>query len=282
MVGAITVLAVTLSSQGNRLATTNRELATATKEMQRLDGVLREQRAALTASKRALAALTGRLDGAEQRLQADEKQLQVQREQLPPDVSRLARQVAPSVVVLHCSGSLVGSGFSLALPPRPGYSSVVVTAAHVVHACADSGGALTLSYQGLDEPVRVCGVGEEEDDAPVATLNDVALLDVKPRIKPLQPARHVTGGQFVMVIGTPILEEFAGNITTGVVSKVAPSYFLHTAPEGPGNSGGPLVDRTGRALGVVRGRFTAAENLNVAMRLMTICRSRLLAGECPY
>ena len=238
------------------------------------------QAASLDKLRHDLTTVNGRMDNADQRVLADEKQLSLTQQQLPPDVTVLAKQVGPSVVVLHCGGTLIGSGFSIALPVAQGFGSVIATAAHVVDACVQQGGPLTLNSSGTEEPVVLRGEGDST--AALASLTDVALLDVTPTIPPLQAATATTEGQFVMVMGSPLFEAFAGNVTTGIVSKVADNYFLHTASEAGGNSGGPVLDREGHVLGLVQGHYPTAENLNVAMRISTICRANLVRGACPF
>jgi S1-C subfamily serine protease len=276
LIAAVAVLAVTVRDDRHRLHADEAKIAA-------LGATQRDQGAAVDSSRRGLTALTGRVDGTDQRLQTDEKQLRLQQAQLPPDVTQIARRVAPSVVVLHCGGSLIGSGFAFDLPVQPGFGSVIVTAAHVVDACTTTGGPLTLSYNGVDVPTKLRGEGHFDLAAPVGTTDDVALLDVSPKIPPLEAATtDISVGDFVMVIGSPLFESFAGNVTTGIVSKVQPTYFLHSASEGPGNSGGPVVDRNGKVLGWVLGTYQQAENLNVATRPVTACRANLLGPSCPF
>jgi S1-C subfamily serine protease len=264
----------------------NRQLRAAVSQLKgQLKDIATTQRAqtdSLSASQKALSTLSGRLDSTEQRQKADEKQLSLTQQELPPDVTKLAIKVSPSVVVLRCAGSLIGSGFSMTLPTGPGFGSVIVTAAHVVQACDRVSGTLTLSYNGADQPVKVRGMGSYDPKATPAALDDVALLDVMPKIPPLEAAPDITVGEFVMAVGSPLSEFFAGNVTTGTVSKVLTTYFLDTASITGGNSGGPVVGPDGRVLGLVQGSYEGAQNLNVSMRLVTICRASLLSGSCPF
>ncbi len=100
--------------------------------------------------------------------------------------------------------------------------------------------------------------------------NDLALLQLEPGAR-LIPAKFFTGavenGEDIFAIGYPGSVDVAMQLneedmlrpqppvrTRGTVSagRSAKSFdtLLHTAPIGPGNSGGPIVDHCGRVVGV--------------------------------
>jgi S1-C subfamily serine protease len=274
LVVAVVALAVVAAGQRSELDDARTEI----RALQRSDAdsrrALRRIRSRAADARKQAAGLAAALQAVEQRLKKDEAVLHVTQRQLPPDVTKLASTVAPSVVIVSCGG--LGSGFALDLEPRPGYATVVVTAAHVVDGCGDGAG-LDVTQGGT--PLR----------ATVRTADrqvDVALIDVREELPVLEPADAPVVGEFVMAVGTPLFEDFEGTVTEGTISRVEAGAFLHTAPTSNGNSGGPLVDRAGGVVGIVQGSFTAnedapvVENLNVAVRLKALC-ARLLAGaEC--
>jgi hypothetical protein len=72
-------------------------------------------------------------------------------------------------------------------------------------------------------------------------------------------------GDPVALVGNP--RELEGSITTGIVSGIRSSELGYRviqtdAAANPGNSGGPLVDDRGRAVGVLCFKLAESENLN--------------------
>jgi S1-C subfamily serine protease len=139
-----------------------------------------------------------------------------------------------------------GSGFFVS--PE----GLVLTAAHVVE-----GNRVTLrTHNGPDltaVPVRV----DPRDD--VALLRaEVPLSGV--RCLPLR-LDTAAGGAEVYAVGAPASLALAFSLTRGIVSgypTIAGRRLLQTdAPVSPGNSGGPIVDDKGAALGVVSFKVAA-------------------------
>jgi hypothetical protein len=96
---------------------------------------------------------------------------------------------------------------------------------------------------------------------------DISLLKIKEpvsayasfRVNPL-----LRSGEPVVVVGYPLRGLLASeaNVTTGTLSALAgprddPSLLQITAPVQPGNSGGPLLDKSGNIIGVVVGKLDA-------------------------
>jgi S1-C subfamily serine protease len=95
-------------------------------------------------------------------------------------------------------------------------------------------------------------------------VGDLALLHVErpggmPAVAPLAPAEALVPGTPVLAIGNPFglgdLDDVPslsrGVLSTGRVVRQAYADAVQTdAPVNPGNSGGPLFDRTGRLLGI--------------------------------
>jgi ankyrin repeat protein len=121
-----------------------------------------------------------------------------------------------------------------------------LTNAHVVEQCSQ---------------VRVVSLGQESRARILARdgINDLALLATD--IKPLQSAswrQAVRQGEDIVAYGYPLpgLLAAAGNVAIGNVTALAgpgdDSRLLQiSAPLQPGNSGGPLFDRSGNVVGVV-------------------------------
>ncbi len=141
----------------------------------------------------------------------------------------------------------VGSGF---IWDEEGH---VVTNYHVV---ADADEVIVVMADGTELEARVLGFDPDSDLA-VLKLNELP-----EEIVPLSigDSDVVTIGQFVLAIGSPFGQEFT--ITSGIVSALGrtinsgnsafsiPRVIQTDAAVNPGNSGGPLLDRTGRAIGI--------------------------------
>jgi hypothetical protein len=150
------------------------------------------------------------------------------------------RRVREPVVLIH-AGSGLGSGF-VALP-----NGLVVTNAHVVGACS----TVSLTIQsGAILSGQVIHLDAGHDVAFVMPLGDGLPL---PLPLPLADSDQVQAGQPVVAVGHP--HGLGVTTTQGIVSAVGYGpegrAFIQTdAAIDPGNSGGPLVNRTGEVIGI--------------------------------
>lgn len=87
-------------------------------------------------------------------------------------------------------------------------------------------------------------------DAPAARCGDDSTLAV---------------GDRIFAAGNP--QGFEGTFSEGLVSAIREgrTELQITAPVSPGSSGGPLFDRSGQVVGVVRSHYDGGENLNFAI-----------------
>ena len=105
----------------------------------------------------------------------------------------------------------------------------------------------------------------------VDPTNDLALVKFEISSSPVTfrstPAEI---GEDVFAIGYPYAGELGLNFTKGSVSSITgpenDSRLLQfTAPVQPGNSGGPLLDKSGLIVGIVRAVWMPAQNVNFAI-----------------
>lgn len=241
--------------------------------------------AALSSTRTRLATLSAELTATSNRLLEAEKELDITAASLPPDVSELAAKVVPSVVFLSC-GTATGTGFALDIPATRARLTTIVTAAHVVGDCA---GPAPL------DPMAPQVAVNTEDGYVIGAVRaldlgaDVALVEAEVRVPPLAAATSEPAqGEFVLAIGNPLgMQQLAGSVTQGTISKVVDDTITHTAPVSSGNSGGPLVNRRGEVIAIVSAVIASqpqagvhTENLNIAVRLRALCNTSLTGDSC--
>lgn len=132
-----------------------------------------------------------------------------------------------------------------------------------------------------------------------AQRSDLALLAVEGKLYP-SPSIRVTAalGEDVVVAGHPLSGLLATDliVTSGQVNSLAglgndPTLLQISAPVQPGNSGGPLIDRTGAIVGVVVSKVNVerlskltgdmAQNINFAIK-PEVLRLFLAANRVAY
>lgn len=117
-------------------------------------------------------------------------------------------------------------------------------------------------------PAKVIGWNKEMD---LALLKSVAAA---PFTLYLADKANAEKGQQVFAIGSPIGLE--NTITSGIISATGRRLLARgdiiqlDAPVNPGNSGGPLIDRSGRVLGIVFAGMADYQGINFALPLSWI------------
>jgi len=153
------------------------------------------------------------------------------------------------------AGVALGSGFFVA----EGY---VLTNAHVVEGVTD----VKVEFGGRSEPGVVVARGDD-------TL-DLALIRISGRSPtPLafyEPSITLRGGVWAYGYGDLGGRNETLVVTDGTINAIDSGYIVHGASTNPGNSGGPLVDRGGRWIGVVVGAFGADPAAGVSSRFVAI------------
>ena len=181
-------------------------------------------------------------------------------------VTGVAERASPGVVAIAIAERTDERGRSVPGGGGSGFvftpDGLVLTNAHVV---AGARGIEVLTTSGLRLAADVLGADPHTD---VALLR-VAAPQPLPVLE-LGSARDIRVGQLVVAIGNPFGYECT--VTAGVVSALGRSLRATTgrliedviqtdAALNPGNSGGPLLDSTGRAIGVNTAIIAAAQGI---------------------
>ena len=181
---------------------------------------------------------------------------------------QIFERIGPSVVFISTEGGF-GSGFFV------GADGLILTSAHVV------GRSDTVSVVTSDGKKWRGKVVER-----AAGDIDLALVDIDGSAVPVlelavKPTLRV--GSWVASVGHGRGGIWAFN--TGIVSNIYPDgadrpVFQTQIPLNPGSSGGPIVDRHGRVVGIVTAGLRDSNSLNFAIRSEVAFRSlRLLEAD---
>lgn len=162
-----------------------------------------------------------------------------------PAMPGSAEEALNATVIVAVDG---GHGSGFVVSP----DGIVVTAAHVV----DRARKITVrDRKGKEYPAQVLRV---------SVASDIAILKAAlPEGACLVAAKEVPGiGQEVYVLGAPASEELSFSLSRGIVSglrSVDKVTFIQTdASVNPGNSGGPMLNAKGEAVGVVSRKVVGA------------------------
>jgi serine protease Do len=162
-----------------------------------------------------------------------------------------------------------------------------VTAAHVLPLL----GGTSEHYYLRDASGGTYEVGRIVKYSQYRDLVELELLSPAPNVVPLVVRDSVEVGDVVFTVGNAIGQGIVAR--GGVVTSRTPepvngkwSFLRFTAPASPGNSGGPLVDGSGRVVGVVVQK-SAAENLNLAVPIGELAvlgsdKSELMLRRIPF
>lgn len=182
-------------------------------------------------------------------------------------VSQVARRARPSVahVTVRKDGREAGAGSGFVFTP----DGFLLTNAHVVHGAREIHAAFA---DGAEYGARL--IGEDADtDTAVLRLEGGSSVAL-----PLGDARRLRPGQIAVAVGSPL--GFGFTVTAGIVSALGRSLpgfggrliedVIQTdAALNPGNSGGPLLDSAGQAIGVNTAAIASAHGLAFAVSINT-------------
>ena len=198
--------------------------------------------------------LTGKLNTLQQE---SEKQIQELTEKVEynlksTDFTNIVQKVLKSVVSIQTDKS-TGSG---AIIDSRGY---VITNYHVIDG-ANAG--LVRTSDKKTHQVRIVATNPAKD---------LALLQIQEEYTPLKLGNSdgIDVGQRVIAVGSPAGLEFSVN--EGIISARRTNneneYFQTDVALNPGSSGGPLIDNTGKLIGINNFKLKNFEGLNFALTI---------------
>ncbi|HEX3702782.1 MAG TPA: trypsin-like peptidase domain-containing protein [Vicinamibacterales bacterium] len=165
----------------------------------------------------------------------------------------IVKAATPAVVTIE-TDSATGTGFFVA----PG---LVLTNRHVVD------GASSMRVRFSDGGTSPAFVSSTASEADLALVRVATPPSPQPTLL-LDRAKGVQVGEDVLAIGSP-LGMLQSTVTRGIVSAVRTvggvTYVQTDAAINHGNSGGPLIDKWGRVIGITTLKFTSSESLGFAI-----------------
>ncbi len=183
------------------------------------------------------------------------------------DFSGIINSSIKSVVTIKTSAGYQGTGFMVS---REGY---LITNAHVL---SDSKGKLAKLIQTINYK-------QEKKDASFIGYNgkmDLALLKISGNYTYLKfgDSDNIQIGEKVIAIGNPLGLQFS--VSEGIVSAIhrpgisGTNVYIQTdAALNPGNSGGPLIDKQGKVIGINNFKIGSGENLGFALESNQITKT---------
>ncbi|MEK6842626.1 MAG: trypsin-like peptidase domain-containing protein, partial [Nanoarchaeota archaeon] len=175
------------------------------------------------------------------------------------DFSGIIESSVKSVVTIRTSIGFQGTGFII---NSEGY---LVTNAHVL---ADESGNLASGIQAItysEGTKNAEFIGYDGD-------LDVALLKIFGNYESLDfgNSNDIQAGEKVIAIGNPLGLQFS--VSEGIVSAIhrigvngLNAYIQTDAALNPGNSGGPLINKQGKVIGINNFKIGGGENLGFAL-----------------
>ncbi len=187
------------------------------------------------------------------------KELNLVKASAGEDFSGIIDSSIPSVVTIKTSAGFQGTGFIIS---DDGYA---VTNAHVI---ADQEGMLASRITAITSNA----VSHDAEFIGYDGNFDVALLKISGSYSPLKfgDSDGLQIGEKVIAIGNPLGLQFS--VSQGIISAIhrkgangISAYIQTDTALNPGNSGGPLIDKNGKAVGINNFKIGSGENLGFAL-----------------
>jgi len=178
------------------------------------------------------------------------------------EAEQIFNEVADSIVVINVQtalGGALGSGFVV------DSNGIIVTNFHVI---SEAENATVKFKNGSSYPITEVIDYDPVRDFFVFKINASGLP-----VTPLGNSDNLTPGQKVLVIGAPLGLDYtiSNGLFSGIRDDVSGQKIIQfTAPISPGNSGGPLLNMQGQAIGMATFTNMGGQNLNFAISINEI------------
>lgn len=188
-------------------------------------------------------------------------------------IPQIVKMVQPAVVTVTVKVPASASFFN----PQGGYSEsigtgfilndqgLIATNYHVV----EGGESIKITlYTGKEVGAKVVNYDAANDLAVLSLTENVAI----PGKVTLGDSDNLQVGESVIAIGNPLSQEFAGTVTSGIVSATdrvvsinnAEYHYIQTdAAINGGNSGGPLINARGEVIGINSAKISSTASASI-------------------
>lgn len=208
----------------------------------------------------------------------------------PENLGDLVESSKRAVVQIWCAVSktnddwYTGTGW----PFRVGDEILLITNHHVIEPCENPNRNKVEILVGESQETGEWKIGQviAHDRS-----KDLAIIRSPIQLTPFEPSMDIKVGHWVMAVGNP--ENLIGSVNFGSISNIGRDNLPWTsevdliytdAAINSGNSGGPLLNSAGDAIGVITGGYDIAEYENIAfvVQLSELCSNLLNCSTDPW
>lgn len=197
-------------------------------------------------------------------------------------IPQIVEMVQPAVVTVSVQVPSVTGWFN----PQGGYSESIGTGFIL-----NEEGLIATNYHVVEggDQIKVTLYDGQEVSAKLVNYdasNDLAVLQMDENVKvpgvvTLGDSSNLKVGESVIAIGNPLSKEFAGTVTSGIISATERSvtignneytYIQTDAAINGGNSGGPLINARGEVIGINSAKIAteSVEGIGFAIPINTL------------
>ena len=178
------------------------------------------------------------------------------------EIAEIALGSTVHLATINTKGGSTGSGFFVG-------SNQIATNYHVIEAILNEGALGGAKLVGKDEVYAIEDIVsfDKEKDLAIIKVREVKGTGIDVPALRLGDSDAVQIGDKVYVAGNP--EGLEGTFSDGIISAIrgnsTDKIFQMTAPISPGSSGGPVLNNSGKVIGISVGGMKHGQNLNFAI-----------------